>query len=441
METNQEIIGGVMLAPPTGEAPPTDAPISTRAAMAYSSGNIGSSIFYALNNYLLPVFLQNLGAPAVLRNLLSSSHSFEGAIIQPLVGAWSDRTWKRTGRRRPFIVRFLPWTILFLGVTPFIPAFSAVLGTAGVIALVSLAIFLFSVTFNVMYDPYLTLLPDITPVQQRGWVNGIFQALGAGGQVAFLLALVLFAGKIGLNPFFAICVAALILGFIPVFTGLREPRTLRGTHQARYTFREYWQGFVGDPQVLLFFLSQGLMWLGINAIAVNLTPYGTGAVARGGLGLSDSLAFTLPLIILLSSTIFYYPLGILTDRLGVKRVFIFGIVCMSIASILAIFMKSLLPLYAVLALAGLGNAAQTTSSYPLLTRMVFPEKMGLYTGLNTAVTSLSAPLSSLLAGLLIDGIGYNAMFPYIAFTFIAALIPLTLLRMDRSQAIRALHSQ
>ena len=60
--------------------------------------------------------------------------------------------------------------------------------------------------------------------------------------------------------------------------------------------------------------------------------------------------------------------------------------------------------------------------------------MGLYTGLNTAVASVAAPLSAFIAGDLIDHIGYTAMVPFVAAMFIVALLSLATLRVERSKA-------
>jgi predicted MFS family arabinose efflux permease len=63
--------------------------------------------------------------------------------------------------------------------------------------------------------------------------------------------------------------------------------------------------------------------------------------------------------------------------------------------------------------------------------------MGLYTGLNTAVTSVAAPLSGFIAGELIDHLGYTAMFPFVAAMFIISLLPLATLRVEKSRAAKA----
>jgi MFS/sugar transport protein len=152
--------------PPAGEHPAGVAEaeeLPLRKSFLYGSGNFGSGVWYAFNNFILPGFLDPLHVPAPIIGLLASTRSFEGSVIQPVVGAWSDRTWsRRLGRRRPFIVRFVPISALFVILTAFFPDLVNVgpLGgvaralhippTGLVLGLVFAGIFLFTVTFNIM---------------------------------------------------------------------------------------------------------------------------------------------------------------------------------------------------------------------------------------------------------------------------------------------------
>ena len=140
-------------------------------------------MFFALNNASLTLFLKNMGAGGILIGLLGSSHSLEGAVIQPLIGTASDRLHSPLGRRRPFMLAFTPLSALFLLLTPaasHLPA-SVRLGA------VALCIFLFTVFFNVLQDPYLALLPDIIPTPQRGRVTAVWTFVGVFGQAALVL--------------------------------------------------------------------------------------------------------------------------------------------------------------------------------------------------------------------------------------------------------------
>jgi MFS family permease len=174
---------------------------------------------------------------------------------------------------------------------------------------------------------------------------------------------------------------------------------------------------------------QFLLWFGINAITPFLTLFATREA-----GFSESEAVLLSLVLLLSTAISVWPFGVLSDHIGLKRVFLIGMLLMAGGAVAGTVIRDHLLLSIVLAVAGFGNGAQTASSYPVLTRIVFPEQMGFYTGLNSSITSIAAPASALAAGAIINftPFGYNALFPFLAVMFLASLIPLSRLRIDQS---------
>src|SRR5438552_10652820 len=79
----------------------------------YSAGSIGTGVFYAFNNFVLPPVLKSFGAPDLLIGLLASTRSIEGAVIQPSIGVLSDRIWTPFGRRRVFILIGIPLSATF----------------------------------------------------------------------------------------------------------------------------------------------------------------------------------------------------------------------------------------------------------------------------------------------------------------------------------------
>ena len=67
--------------------------LDKRTTALYSAASIGTGAFFAFNNFVLPPILKSFGAPDLLTGLLSSTRSIEGVVIQPTVGAVSDRIW------------------------------------------------------------------------------------------------------------------------------------------------------------------------------------------------------------------------------------------------------------------------------------------------------------------------------------------------------------
>ncbi|HEX9056087.1 MAG TPA: MFS transporter [Ktedonobacterales bacterium] len=425
-------------------ASPSHARLSLRQALLYASGNFGAGVYYALNNFVLSAYLPHLGAPPELYGPLSNTDSLEGAVIQPLVGTWSDRTWwKRLGRRRPFIVILVPMSAAFIVLTALAPlgvarGLSLGLGsTAATMLLVSIGVFLFTVTFNIMKDPYVALLADITPTAQRGGINGLSQLIQAGGQMAMLLfGAFLLYGTPAVQVdqkflvLFLVAAAALVLFFLPTVFGIREPRELvHVSRHTRYHVRDYWHALRGEREVQRYYATQFFLWLGINTMKPFIVPY-----AMNVIGLNLSQALFLAFVLLASTAVFNWPFGVLADKVGLKRVFLAGMLVIAGASLSGIWVRQPAVMFAILFLAGVGNAAQTASSYPLLTRIVRPDRMGLYTGLNSTITSIAAPGSALIAAVLIHRFGFAVLFPFIAIMFLLTLPPLASLNVAAGEA-------
>src|SRR3954466_12653862 len=89
--------------------------------LAYLGCSFGTGAFAAFNNFTLTLWLATYTDSYLLIGLLGSSRAFVGAVVSPLVGAWSDRVWLGwLGRRRPFILAGTVLAGLGMAMTPFV---------------------------------------------------------------------------------------------------------------------------------------------------------------------------------------------------------------------------------------------------------------------------------------------------------------------------------
>src|SRR6266508_1900257 len=197
---------------------PHVAPLTKSRTLLYSAGSVGAGAFYAFNNFVLPNLLKAFGASDLLIGLLSSTRSIEGAVIQPTVGALSDRMWTRLGRRRPFMLIGIPLSAVF---------FVLAAGASDLLTL-AVGIVLFSIFFNAAVDPYAALLADIAAPNERGILSGVSTGIQLLSQVVFLIVV----------PPAAACDTTIrntawLSSWIPVDTPERIPRSLGAAMSAR----------------------------------------------------------------------------------------------------------------------------------------------------------------------------------------------------------------
>src|SRR5947209_1534103 len=154
-----------------------------RQRFFYAFGQFGNGVYNGLNNAILGLYISAFTNNAFIIGYISNTRTVEGAVIQPIVGRWSDRTTSPLGRRRPFILFGIPISVLFLSLVP-------VLSGAGhnlALPLIVTAIVLFSITWNIAGDPYQALMIDITAREERPVYNAILSVVALVGQVAILL--------------------------------------------------------------------------------------------------------------------------------------------------------------------------------------------------------------------------------------------------------------
>jgi maltose/moltooligosaccharide transporter len=387
--------------------------ISLRTMLVYSAGSIGSGAFYAFNNFLLPLALKAVGAPDLLTGLLSSTRSIEGAVIQPTVGAASDRIWTRFGRRRPFIAVCIPLSAAF---------FLVASASAQSLVPLAISIFLFSIFFNAAVDPYAALLADITPLHQRGVLSGLSQGIQFLGQVGFLLVVVVLSHEEGVPAWVYVAVAlTMVATFGVTVAGIRERRetAARAEHVA---LRTYVQVALGHVQALRFLGTLFVFFFGFSAVLPYLTLF-----LVTDIHLTDQVALALDALALLVTAVAAIAFGRLADRYGQKRVLAIGWAILVVCAFGGTVIRELPETIVVVVLAGIGNGAQSAASWPLLTTLIDPDESGIFAGLKAAAESIAIPLSVFVAAELFLNanalnLGYRGIFFMLAINMVLALV-------------------
>jgi maltose/moltooligosaccharide transporter len=137
-----------------------------------SFGFLGIQFGFALQNANTSRIFETLGADPDKLGLYWLAAPLTGLIIQPIVGYFSDRTWTRLGRRRPYFLAGAVLSALALLMMPNSPTLWVAIGT----------LWIMDSSINISMEPFRAFVGDNLPEKQRtlGFaMQSFFIGLGA----------------------------------------------------------------------------------------------------------------------------------------------------------------------------------------------------------------------------------------------------------------------
>jgi maltose/moltooligosaccharide transporter len=412
----------------------------------------GLQVLFSVYNAYMPIFLQSgredfiqatpisggFGLSAATTGFVMSLENLAAILILPFIGALSDSTASRLGRRKPFLLFGAPITALAFAALPLmlgqpLPLFLAV-------ALV------FIVAVDVIRTPLIALMPDVTPSPLRSQANGVVNLMGGvGGVLAFVVGGSLYRSSTA-GPFWfgALCLVVgcfLVIALLPVPSSLgieQPPGGFGGRLRMALSAGE--QSAIGelrlisrekDRSTLLLLGAIFCVFLTYGALTVFFTSFATDTL-RVPRGTEAQLLtwFALTIVVLA------LPAGLAGARFGRRNAMFVGAIIMSVALAGIGLSANLLIIRMLLVLAGAGWALIGVNALPMVLDCAPPmsiERAGVYTGIYFIATQAADVLGPTLVGLLIDlgGGNYRLMFAYVIVALVVAGI--LLLRVRRGE--------
>jgi len=129
-----------------------------------SFGFMGIQMGFALQNANASRILQTFGADVEHLSWFWLVAPLTGMIVQPIIGHYSDQTWNRLGRRRPYFLTGAVLASLGLVLMPNSPMFAHMLPALWVGAGM---LMIMDASFNIAMEPFRALVADKLPSDQR----------------------------------------------------------------------------------------------------------------------------------------------------------------------------------------------------------------------------------------------------------------------------------
>jgi MFS family permease len=373
----------------------------------------------------MPLFLKGFTDSKFIISLALTLAGISGCVIPPIAGYLSDRTRTRYGRRRPFIFAGMAGMFIFFVSLPHIHMLPVVIVVS--------ALLYFSV--DAAQTPYMSLLPDITPPEQRGIASGVMNFFGNMGLIGcFFLSSRLWEDyRTSLFYVVALISAGCALAAVSM---LQEPQILTPPTTAKVNLLGYLRTVLEEKNVMKFFVAQFFWWLGFWVIQSFLTLF-----MVEHLGATEGKALLAPLTATVVQTCLVLPLGILGDRLNRRTLLSCAIILWAALEFSIGFSRNFEQALFLVGATGIPLAAVTGIGYALMFDLLPSERTAEFVGIG--LISMAAPqiFGPLIGGMLIDLYGYWPVFPVAAGITLLALPLLFSTRERKKEAACSLASR
>ena len=402
--------------------------LDTKRTILIGFAFLSISAFWQMYDNIIPLILKyffNIGD--TLSGGIMALDNIFALFMLPIFGALSDKVSTNRGKRTQFI---FVGTILAVIFMIFLPIAANMRNLALFIVMLLLTL----IAMSTYRSPAVSLMPDVTPKPLRSKGNAIINLMGAVGIILVLgLTMVLSGSKDNNTPnyiFLFLAVAAImIIALIIVLTKVDENRFVaeRIALEKEYGIEdEVEDDGSGDAKLpadvkrsLVFLLLSVAFWfMAYNGVTTAFSKYATEMWGMGGGSYAGAM-----MLASIGALIAFVPVGIISSKLGRKKVILFGVILLAISWFAAFMFKS--PnagIYVVFILVGIAWASINVNSYPMVVEMCKGSDIGKFTGYYYTFSMAAQVFTPILSGFFLEHVGYWTLFPYATLFSVIAFV-------------------
>jgi len=346
---------------------------------------------------------------ALYLGLVAALGSLAGMVVQPIAGAFSDRSQHSWGRRRPFVLGGALTNATGLLWMPL----------ASSLASLSAAFLLVQVGNNISGAAYQGYIPDRVPREQRGVASGYMGAMSMLGTVTSFAAAALMVSPGHTFPFYILLVIVLLLGAVVTLWKVPDAPAPEHTPSSQTS----WLVPLRNSDFIWLSLTRALVMLALYTMVTFIEYF-----IRDKIGLPNFVTATLlvagaAMVGALASAL---AAGAISDKVGRKGIVSVATLAMAATFLVFIVSPSWNIILMVGILFGLGYGAYTSVDWALAVD-VLPDRnyaardLGLW-GFSSTLPMTLAPL---IGGILVYqleplGWGYTSVFLFATLASVAA---------------------
>ncbi len=346
----------------------------------------------------------------------------------PLIGAWSDRTRSRFGRRIPFLFASAPLVLISMVALAYSNDLAAMVGKAIAapqsaqpslrIMSMTLCWMFFEIFTTIANALFIALINDTVPRKIIGRFFGMFRIVSLGAGALFFYFVFGKAMPDALRPLLLIIGAIYFLGFLLLCRGVNEPAYPAPASMPAHPFRVHADSEAPSLYPLLYI---ALAIATISVLPININSFNAKAqfgVSQHAFGEAIALTYMISIALAL-------PLGWLADRFHPVSIGFVVLVAYAASMLAAWFLidgrTSFLFWFVV---HGVLAGCFLTGTASLLPMLLPGGRFSEMAAFSASVTSLLAVVATLGLGLLLDYSGRNFRLMFLAGGVAAALAAL-----------------
>ena len=367
-------------------------------------GFFGLQFAWQMRIILSGPLTESLGASPLLYGLIWLAGPVTGIVVQPIIGALSDNTFTKFGRRVPYLFFGALFGALGLILLPKSEFLSGLFGANHPtwLALFIAAIFIWVIDacVNAAQGPYRALVPDNIQKSQHAIANSYLSfAIGLGSVVAAGTAPFLkwaFNYQMSVDAQFTMAGIAFILGMLWTCFTFREnvpskeamiEKKLEAKKSASKSFIENVKEFLNtSPEVGKICLIQFFSWIGLMSMMIFFTQYVVHILFNvpNLAGVSEQIVATFAntqseaqnfssvcfAFFNLICFIIAIPIAKMAEKLGNKRVHATSLLSMAVAYLLIACMPTKVTVLAAMGLAGIGWSSTLALPFAMLSKYI-----------------------------------------------------------------------
>lgn len=386
-----------------------------------SFGFFGVQIAYALQSANISRIFATLGADPHDLSYFWILPPLMGMLVQPLVGMWSDKTWCKWGRRKPYLY---VGALIAVAVMVFLPNSGSLgLTVKAAMSFGLVMLMLLDTSINMAMQPFKMMVGDMVNEQQKAKAYSIQSLLcNAGSLVGYLFPYfftwvgiknVAPEGMIPDSVIYSFYIGAAILILCVFYTGFKvremPPEEYARFHNIKceektekrnlvqlilHAPKIFWQ--IGLVQFFSWFAFM-YMWTYTNG-GIAATVWDTVDVKSHAYQAAGNWVGVLFAVQAVGSILWAVVLPMFRNT---KRAYAMSLVIGGIGFISTYFMHTPFLLFVSFLLIGCGWAAMLSMPFALLTNALSGDSMGTYLGLFNCTICLPQIVASAVGGLVL----------------------------------------